>query len=130
MSFHRAEELGLYDNNGVKGALTGKHCPPLRVEQRYFYPKPWEVLTVGPRDDRTAPFEVNREPEPMRELEPNDEFEPQEFRELLEDTNPNEDVFELAPPDGESEPAMDESEPTADELKRPMDELESSPIEL
>ncbi|MFG0290474.1 MAG: hypothetical protein ACF8CQ_20010 [Rhodopirellula sp. JB044] len=49
IAFQRAEELGLYDNNGVKGALHGKHCPPQRVEQHYFYPKPWEVLAVGPR---------------------------------------------------------------------------------
>jgi len=53
MAFHRAESLGLYDNNGIKGLANGKHCPPQRVEQHYFYPKPWEALAVGPRPDRT-----------------------------------------------------------------------------
>lgn len=57
MSFHRSESLGLYDRTGIKGWLNGKNCPPQRVEQHYFYPKPWEVLAVGPRremksDDR------------------------------------------------------------------------------
>ncbi|MCM2374015.1 hypothetical protein [Aporhodopirellula aestuarii] len=67
MAFHRAEELGLYDNNGIKGALAGKHCAPQRVEQHYFYPKPWEVLTVGPRRDRTRVTEaVEVDEPPMR----------------------------------------------------------------
>lgn len=129
MSFHRSEELGLYDNNGIRGAVACKHCPPQRVEQHYFYPKPWEVLTVGPRRDRISPSERNREPEPMRELEPGQEFEPPGFRELLEDTNPNADVFELMPPDGELEPNVDDLE-LSDELELPAEELESSPIKL
>lgn len=54
MAFHRAESLGLYDNTGVKGFFNGKNCPPQRVEQHYFYPKPWEVLQVGPRQDSNA----------------------------------------------------------------------------
>lgn len=49
MAFKRADAMGLYDNNGVKGLANKKHCPPQRVEHHYFYPKPWEVLTVGPR---------------------------------------------------------------------------------
>lgn len=53
MAFNRADAAGLYDNNGVKGFVHGKHCPPRRVERHYFYPKPWEALLVGPRRDRT-----------------------------------------------------------------------------
>lgn len=37
MSWHRSVHRGYYAN----------HAP--RMEDRYFYPKPWEVLTVGPR---------------------------------------------------------------------------------
>ncbi|EMI56545.1 hypothetical protein [Rhodopirellula sallentina] len=71
IAFQRAEELGLYDNNGVKGALNGKHCPPQRVEQHYFYPKPWEVLAVGPRKT------------PMRNDRSNSEFSSDAGAELL-----------------------------------------------
>ncbi|SMP53865.1 hypothetical protein SAMN06265222_104166 [Neorhodopirellula lusitana] len=53
MAFHRAETLGLYDANGVKGFVNGKHCTPQRVEQHYFYPKPWEVLTPSPFEAET-----------------------------------------------------------------------------
>jgi hypothetical protein len=37
MSWHRSVHRGYYAN----------HAP--RMEDRYFYPKPWQVLTVGPR---------------------------------------------------------------------------------
>ena len=37
MNWHRSVHQGLYSN----------HSP--WTENRYFYPKPWEVLTVGPR---------------------------------------------------------------------------------
>jgi hypothetical protein len=37
MSWHRSAHRGYYAN----------HSP--RMEDRYFYPKAWEVLTVGPR---------------------------------------------------------------------------------
>ncbi len=123
MAFHRSEALGLYDNNGIKGAVAGKHCPPQRIEQHYFYPKPWEVLTVGPRRDRISPAERKLEPESMRELEPDQEFEPPVFRELLEESNPNEDVFELMPPEGRLDP-------DAERLDLPGDELGSTPIEI
>ncbi|TWT93696.1 hypothetical protein [Neorhodopirellula pilleata] len=66
MAFHRAESLGLYDDNGVKGFVNGKHCPPRRVEQHYFYPKPWEVLAVGPRPDRTENEADTILPEPIQ----------------------------------------------------------------
>ncbi|WP_302120068.1 hypothetical protein [Allorhodopirellula heiligendammensis] len=112
MSFHRSQELGLYDNNGIKGALSGQHCPPQRIEQHYFYPKPWEVLTVGPRRDRTAPIEDNRE------------IEPRGFRQLLEQSNAFDDAIELAAPVGEVEPPLDELEPLLDELELPADEPE------
>lgn len=59
MAFHRAEEFGLYDDNGIKGALSCQHQPPQRVVQLYFYPKPWEALTVGPRRDVHAPARVD-----------------------------------------------------------------------
>lgn len=108
MSFHRSQELGLYDNNGIKGALTGQHCPPKRVEQHYFYPKPWEVLTVGPRRDRMSP------------PEPTPEFEPPGFRELLEETNPNADVFELSSPIDQ----IERLDPAIDELELPKGELQ------
>ncbi|EMI45811.1 MULTISPECIES: hypothetical protein [Pirellulaceae] len=88
MAFHRAEELGLYDNNGVKGALAGKHCPPKRVEQHYFYPKPWEVLAVGPRknpkpvtDERDGDVELLPQPE-LRSLDNALEFDDAEMLEL------------------------------------------------
>jgi hypothetical protein len=37
MSWHRSAHRGYYAN----------HAP--RMEDKYFYPKPWEVFTVGPR---------------------------------------------------------------------------------
>lgn len=54
MAWQKAETLGLYDKNGIKGRINGYKCPPQRVEQHYFYPKPWEVLQVGPRQDSSA----------------------------------------------------------------------------
>jgi len=39
MAWHRAEHSGAYK--------PPKKC--MRLEQHYFYPKPWEVLQVGPR---------------------------------------------------------------------------------
>ncbi|MEO1615665.1 MAG: hypothetical protein AAFV88_07460 [Planctomycetota bacterium] len=45
MSWHRAVHTGAYED-------PKKNC---RLEQHYFYPKPWEVLTVGPRRSRLAP---------------------------------------------------------------------------
>jgi hypothetical protein len=62
MAFHRSESLGLYDHTGIKGLFSGKHCPPQRVEQHYFYPKPWEALMVGPRRDVTK----DNLPQPVR----------------------------------------------------------------
>ena len=49
MSWQRANALGLYRNDGLDARLTGHYCPPGRVEQHYFYPKPWEAIRVGPR---------------------------------------------------------------------------------
>ena len=56
MAWHRAEHRGWYDDNGVKGLMHGKHCPAQRKTLHYFYPKPWQVLPVGPRQaaDATA----------------------------------------------------------------------------
>lgn len=45
MSWHRAVHTGAYKDP--------KKC--LRLEQHYFYPKPWQVLTVGPRRSRLSP---------------------------------------------------------------------------
>ncbi len=45
MSWHRSDHRGYYEN----------HSP--RREDLYFYPKPWEVLTVGPR----VPVDANAE---------------------------------------------------------------------
>ncbi|WP_037248948.1 hypothetical protein [Rhodopirellula baltica] len=75
-AWQRADALGLYDDNGIKGALHGKHCPPQRVEQHYFYPKPWEVLTVGPRQSRSADAtDVDRYQEPVLMKEVAEELE-------------------------------------------------------
>lgn len=49
ITWQRANDAGLYDNNGIKGFFSGKKCPPQRYQQYFFYPKPWEVLTTGPR---------------------------------------------------------------------------------
>lgn len=45
MAWHRAEHSGAYES-------PKKH---LRLEQHYFYPKPWQALTVGPRQSKTIP---------------------------------------------------------------------------
>lgn len=66
MSFHRSESLGLYDQTGIKGWFNGKKCPPQRVEQHYFYPKPWEVLAVGPRRNTMA-LQESEESNPSNE---------------------------------------------------------------
>jgi len=107
MAFHRADELGLYDNNGIKGWMSSKNCPPRRVEQHYFYPKPWEVLTVGPRrdflDDSSAGDRFAKRD--------NDGFEKIES-DSIDDTvelvppvhvAPTDDLMELTPQDGEAE---------------------------
>ncbi len=49
MSWQRSNALGLYENDGLSARLGHHHCPPGRVEQHYFYPKPWEAIRVGPR---------------------------------------------------------------------------------
>lgn len=99
MAFHRADELGLYDDNGIKGWMAGKHCPPQRVEQHYFYPKPWEVLTVGPRRDRNA--DASSE---LEELD-DDSLYGGENIELVSPVYvaPTDDVMELPPPPGNAE---------------------------
>ncbi|KLU04759.1 putative signal peptide protein [Rhodopirellula islandica] len=75
-AWQRADALGLYDDNGIKGAVHGKHCPPKRVEQHYFYPKPWEVLTVGPRRSvAVEPNDVDRYQEPVLMKEVAEELE-------------------------------------------------------
>ena len=68
MAFHRAESLGLYDHSGIKGFMNGKNCPPRRVEQHYFYPKPWEVLRVGARRESTpnASLDLNPPSTPLQ----------------------------------------------------------------
>ena len=48
MSWHRAVHSGAYKDP--------KKC--LRLEQHFFYPKPWQVLTVGPRRSRVAPSDT------------------------------------------------------------------------
>ncbi len=48
MAWHQAQHAGLYDNGGPLKAP----CP--RVENLYFYPKPWEALQVGQRRSKTA----------------------------------------------------------------------------
>ncbi len=112
MAFHNAQDLGLYDNNGLKGALTCRHCPPQRVEQHYFYPKPWEVLTVGPRRDVLKSSEEadesettdSKRPEPSsestQELNAPDSAETEEADEL---PAPDDVIVELPAPTGESE---------------------------
>lgn len=86
MSFHRSETLGLYDHTGIKGWLNGKNCPPQRVEQHYFYPKPWEVLAVGPRRDVTAASRSELTNEKSTDGKPTDE---KSFQELLNHDAPH-----------------------------------------
>ena len=50
MAWHRAEHSGAYE--------PPKKC--LRLEQHYFYPKPWEVLQVGPRRSVLEPPQEDR----------------------------------------------------------------------
>ncbi len=56
MAWHRAEHAGAYE-------APKKH---MRLEQHYFYPKPYHALTVGPR--RTTDPSATRAPEPMPEM--------------------------------------------------------------
>jgi len=49
MSWHRSVHRGYYAN----------HAP--RMEDRYFYQKPWQALTLGPRVPLGAVAENNRE---------------------------------------------------------------------
>ncbi|MEM6979471.1 MAG: hypothetical protein AAF539_07355 [Planctomycetota bacterium] len=74
MAWHRAEHMGLYRNTGLRGHLKGTYCPPQRIEQHFFYPKPWEVLTTGPRRpsnvSKSNPEAINidRQSEPEEDL--------------------------------------------------------------
>lgn len=43
MAWHRAEHAGAYESPKKD----------LRLEQHYFYPKPWQALNVGPRRSKT-----------------------------------------------------------------------------
>ena len=71
MSWHRSVHRGYY----------GNHAP--RMEDRYFYPKPWEALSVGPRTPITAPSDrgTNKtaeeipSPEGSRETNRQNEYE-------------------------------------------------------
>ena len=47
MAWHRAEHAGLYN-----GKRNGRYCP--RMEQHFFYPKPWEAIRIGARPDPNA----------------------------------------------------------------------------
>ena len=58
IAWHRSDHAGLYDNNGIKGLINGKHCPPQRVQQYFFYPKPWEVLNTRPRPKTDPPVDT------------------------------------------------------------------------
>ncbi|MCC9655555.1 hypothetical protein [Rhodopirellula halodulae] len=112
MAWRRAEALGLYDNNGVKGLMHGKHCPPQRVEQHYFYPKPWEVLTVGPRQSKSAVTDetmggyeepvmldenalLNEEAELVEEAETIRAPSPNELESVLPEPGAQDDVLDL-----------------------------------
>ena len=67
MVWHRSVHAGAYEE-------PKKHC---RLETHYFYPKPWQALTVGPRRSKSAPAP---EPTPaleMLETEPLDLTEPE-----------------------------------------------------
>lgn len=70
MAWHRAVHTGAYEE-------PKKH---LRLEQHYFYPKPYEVLTVGPRRPKGQVQDVSTSaPEylpQMLETEPLEEIQP------------------------------------------------------
>jgi hypothetical protein len=109
-AWQRAEELGLYDDNGIKGALHGKHCPPKRVEQHYFYPKPWEVLTVGPRRSVAAdPNDADRYQEPV----------------LLDEV-----AEELEKAETLHRPSPDDLEPITPELPEPVQDPAADALDL
>ena len=99
MAFRRSDSLGLYDHTGIKGWFNGKNCPPQRVEQHYFYPKPWEVLAVGPRSEMKLDDgpELVRD-ESMRELlqeDPTASMDLGDGPEMLELPAPKQDSLEL-----------------------------------
>ncbi len=54
MAWHNATHRGNY-----------KEKMP-RTEMRYFYPKPWEMLSIGPRPQQPAADGTGAQPEPMR----------------------------------------------------------------
>ena len=58
MAWHRAVHADAYK-------APKKHC---RLEQHYFYPKPWEVLTVGPRTAKDEGEVEQRDPDSLREM--------------------------------------------------------------
>ncbi len=60
MAWHRAEHRGLYDGN----------CP--RVEDHYFYPKPWEALQTG---QRRSVLPSERTVSPLQDRGPSDSGE-------------------------------------------------------
>ncbi len=76
MSWHRSAHRGYYVN----------HAP--RMEDRYYYPKPWEALTVGQRIPATATAGVTDTIE--REL-------PSPNRYSSPDVERNDEPFELGP---------------------------------
>ena len=77
MTWHKADHLGAYRNEAG------------RIEPKYFYPKPWEALKIGPR----VSLQPSMEPADLRSL--------QDVQ--LSDSVEREDVDELALPDDETE---------------------------
>ena len=57
LSWQRSNALGLYENDGIDARLRHQYCPPGRVEQHYFYPKPWEVLPTAARPSQSIDYD-------------------------------------------------------------------------
>ncbi|XZE54701.1 hypothetical protein SH139x_000679 [Planctomycetaceae bacterium SH139] len=58
MSWHEHVHMGSYRNHAG------------RIEKKYFYPKPWEVLTVGPRTSRAPAGEPMPIADPLSNVYP------------------------------------------------------------
>ena len=103
MAWHNAEHMGLYDEH---------HHP--RVEQHYFFPKPWEALKVGARRPVDEPAPAGEDEGMLDNAEP--QIETTEIDQSGSPTEITEDPDTLS-----DEPAsLDAPQPRpVDELPRP-----------
>ncbi|MCA9138778.1 MAG: hypothetical protein KDB00_18530 [Planctomycetales bacterium] len=108
MAWHRAVHAGAYESPKNQ----------LRLEQHYFYPKPWEALTVGPRRSQTIAADSVSATAPMIDQAPNEVEMPEQVADENTGAEPTTEKLET------------ELEVPAEPLELNVPPLDDSPKEL